>query len=155
MLLDEIKYVQLDPGVVLFSFDVVSLYTNVYVDESIEDAIGLLYNSNVQTKHAVREETYRVLAKLYTQNVLMQSMDGQFVQKEGFSMRSPAPPTLANIWMKILYKYLKSTSYKLYRRYVDDISLVVKEQQIDVLLDTINKFHKNLSFAVEEEESQG
>ena len=97
---DKIKSVHLDEGEELISFDVVSLYTNVPVIESIEDCANLLYNPRAtHGTPCFSKETFITLAKLACCNVMMLTNDGFYRQIEGLAMGAPLAPYLANAWL--------------------------------------------------------
>ena len=77
---------------------VVSLYTNVPVEEAIEVCTDLLYSGEHQIP-PVDKETFKELLKLCTCNVLMQTHDGFYRQTDGLAMGSPPAPLLANGWL--------------------------------------------------------
>ena len=65
---DQLKNVKLDPEEVMISFDVSSLYTNVPVNEAINDAANLLYFGRYETP-PVDKETFIALTKLAVTDV--------------------------------------------------------------------------------------
>ena len=101
----------------LVSFDVVSLYTNVPVLESIHVCADLLFS---RYSIPVDKETFIELAKIASCNVLMLTHDGYYIQTEGLAMGSPPNPHLANGWMSQFDPVIKGEA-KLYFRYMDDI----------------------------------
>ena len=53
-------------------------------------------------------------------------------------------------WLALYDRSPKSTACNVYRRYVDDIIMIVKKYEISGLLDSINNFHRyflNLIYA--------
>ena len=62
---DQLKNIQLDDDEVMISFDVSSLYTNVPVDEAIQEAANLLYSGELKQPPVVKE-TFINLTKLAT-----------------------------------------------------------------------------------------
>ena len=101
----------------LVSFDVVSLYTNVPVLESINVCADLLFNKVLLP---IDKDTFITLAKIASCNVLMLTHDGYYTQIEGLAMGSPPASHLANGWMSQFDSDIKGES-KLYFRYMDAI----------------------------------
>ena len=86
---DKLNTVQLEEDEELISFDVVSLYTNVPVLESINVCADLLFS---RFSLPVDKETFIELAKIASCNVLMLTHDGYYTQIEGLAMGSPHAP---------------------------------------------------------------
>ena len=98
---DKLNTIVLDDDEVIISFDVVSLYTNVPVQEAITVCADLLY-SGEHTLPPVDKETFKELLELCTCNVLMQTHDGFYRQTDGLAMGSPPASFLANGWLSRL-----------------------------------------------------
>ena len=69
-------------------------------------------------------------------------------------MGSPLAPVLANIVMTelentIIKRLFDNGKIKFYCRYVDDTLLLIKPEDIHLVLNLFNSFHKNLSFTVD------
>ena len=92
---DSLKSVKLEEDEEIISFDVVSLYTNVPVQEAIDTCADLLYSGDYQLP-PVEKETFKELLQLCTCDVLMQTHDGFYRQTDGLAMGSPPAPLLAN-----------------------------------------------------------
>ena len=77
-----------------------------------------------------------------------------YEQIDGVSMGSSLGPVLANIILTefeklIVFDLVDSGLIKFYRRYVDDTLILVKPNNIPLLLEKFNSFHKNLKFTVD------
>ena len=117
-----------DEGAV--SFDVSSLYTNVPVMEAIEICTEDLYRH--EQKHPpIDWNTFIILAKIASCDVLMSSHDGYYKQVDGFTMASPPAPHLANGWMSQSDNTIKGETV-LYARYMDDIIRNIKRIDIEM-----------------------
>ena len=93
---DHLKMMSLDPDEMMISFDVISLYTNVPVDEAIEEA-AILPFSGESPKPPINKQTLVTLAQLATTNVNLPTHNGQYKQVDGLAMGSQQAPYLANI----------------------------------------------------------
>ena len=130
----------------LISFDVVSLYTNVPVKESIKVCADLLFNK--MSIQGVEKETFIKLAELACCNVVFSTHQGYHIQHEGLAMGSPPAPHLANGWLSTFDKTIQGNS-TLYHRYMDDIIRIIDNDVIDDELNKINNLHPCLSFTKE------
>ena len=76
-MVETIKRTRLEPGEVLVSYDVVSSYTNVPVNEAMYMAADLLYSGKfVDREPPIDKETFLVLANLCLTDVLVLGVDG-------------------------------------------------------------------------------
>ena len=150
----DIKDLKLDPDEIIVSFDVVSLFTNVPVEESILLAADMLYSGKYE-EPPVDKDTFIQLARLCMKDVLMSTPHGIYMQIEGLAMGSPASPVLANLWLQQFENYFRNRNVKLFRRYVDDILCVVKKNELETILTEINCLHSSLKFTCEEESTEG
>ena len=82
----------------MVSFDVTSLYTNVPVQEAIDDCTDLLFSGRYP-KPPVDEETFKTLLTTCTCDVLMSTTLGYYKQIDGLAMGSSPAPLLANGWL--------------------------------------------------------
>ena len=150
LICDSLRGVQLEDNEKLVSFDVVSLYTNVPVDEAINTCADLLFNC---AQLPIDKETFITLAKLASCNVVMSTNDGYYTQVDGLAMGSPCAPLLANGWLSQFDCDIKGDA-KLYFRYMDDIIRDISGNKLEEKLIEVNSFHESLKFT-QEEESEG
>ena len=131
----------------LISFDVVSLYTNIPLKETIDLAVNLIKSKEPKLKITKAE-----LTKLFhfaTAETHFLFEGNIYDQIDGVAMGSPLAPVLANLFMghhekKWLDNYVDSKPL-VYKRYVDDIfCLFDKEDDAPLFLDYLNKQHPSL-----------
>ena len=146
---DQLADIVLEDDKELVSFDVVSLYTNVPVNEAIVVCANLLYDGTLK-KPPVDKDTFTKLLNVCSKNVIMSSNDGLFRQIDGLAMGSPPAPMLANAWMST-FDTTVSNNATLYTRYMDDILRDINKNDIDQKLEELNSIHPSLSFTVERE----
>ena len=135
----------------MVSFDVVSLFTNVPLDKSIDIAADYVYSEGNQNKPAYSKDIFKQLLKFATGGIF--AFNGRYLKQiDGVTMGSPLGPTLANIfladmekeWMKVEFAPL------LYRRYVDDIICVFDANgKYNNFFNLINQGHPNIKFTCE------
>ena len=137
----------------LVSFDVVSLFTNILLDETISICADLLYRGPSIASLPFPGAVFIELMGIATKSVSFSFNETMFRQIEGVSMGSPQGPILANIFVgfherRLFDKFPKPFTYL---RYVDDTFVSFKSRS-DALkfFDTLNRLH-SLSFTVEEE----
>ena len=107
----------------LISLDVVSLLTNVPVDEAIDYTAELLFEQEDAPELPFDRDTFVTLLRLVTKDVIFATNHGNFKQIDGVAMGSSVGPLLANIFMSKYDKELGSFS-PFYYRYIDDILLL-------------------------------
>ena len=137
---------------VLVSFDVVSLFTNVPLSETIDLITNYIYSSSNQSKPPFTKRVFKNLLKLATGGYF--AYNGKlYTQTDGVMMGSPLGPTLANFFLAHLESTLLSrddlVKPKLYLRYVDDIFAVFSCDNFMPFFDALNQLHPNIKFTFE------
>ena len=94
-----------------------SLYTNVPLNEAIQDCTELLYSGRYH-KPPVDRQTFIELVSLCSCNVVLLTNDGFYRQVDGLAMGSPPAPQLENDWMSKFDERIKGNS-TLYSRYME------------------------------------
>ena len=137
------------------SFDVVSLYTNIPVDEAIDICLNKLYCNDEIVYNLTRSQFKKLLNYCVKQNHFAFN-DNIYDQIDGVAMGSPLGPILANIFMS----HLESTALHkfhgnkpiYYKRYVDDTFLIFSNEQDSIsFFEHMNCQHPNISFTIETE----
>ncbi|XP_066929990.1 uncharacterized protein [Clytia hemisphaerica] len=146
-----LKEITLENDEEMISFDVVSLYTNVPVDEAITHCAAELLYGDRYPHPPVSKDTFVELTKLCSLNVLMLTPRGYYRQTDGLAMGSPPAPYLANGWLSQFDGKIKGEA-QIFGRYMDDILRNIKTNQIENKLNEINEFHPNLKFTCERED---
>ena len=146
---DKLSDISLPDNTEMVSFDVVSLYTNVPVDEAIQVCSNLLYDGNYK-KPPIDKRTFIELLTICSKNVIMLTSDGYYRQIDGLAMGSPPAPMLANGWLSTFDDIIKGNA-SLYTRYMDDILRDIEEGLIAQKLNEINSLHPALKFTVKKE----
>ena len=149
---DSLPNLHLDENREIISFDVTSLYTNVPVQEAIDDCSDLLFSGRYK-KPPVDKETFKALLQICSCNVIMSTNDGYYQQVDGLAMGSPPAPMLANGWMSKFDTAIKGEA-ELFSRYMDDILRDINKNDIDKTLDDINSLHPSLRFTIEKENNR-
>ena len=140
------------PTDVLVSFDVVSLFTNVPLDFTINIIVDHIYKQ--ESRPAYDKKTFKKLLEIATTGIFMYQ-DNYFQQKDGVMMGSPLGPTLANFWLACFRKITSRQFWQaslpiLYLPYVDDIFCMFRSgTSHEPFLSKLNDFHPNLKITLE------
>ena len=135
------------------SFDLVSLFTNVPLKNTIEIILKRVHNDQlVQTK--LKKHTLKKLLLDACQKTALSCNGKIYKQTDSVSMDSSLEPVLANIIMtqmeSEIVKPLETKGViKHYMRYVDDTLLLIKPENVETVLWEFNLFHNNLHFTVD------
>ena len=146
-----LKKQSIPPGYQMLPFDVVSLFTKVLLEETINIIIKRIFNKNkINTK--IPKQEMKELLYLCTKNAHFTLNSKKYVQVDGVAMGFPLGPVLANIFTVELEQNIIPTLYKdisLSKRYVDDTICFVNSNRISHVLESLNSFHSNMKFTVE------
>ena len=139
----------------MVSFDVVSLFTNVPLIETIDIIIQRLYSNTAVVTPDIPKKIFRKMLLLCTQGMFLYK-DVLYRQLDGVAMGSPLGPSIANMFMahrecELLEHTDTPVFYpNLYLRYIDDcFALFDNQSSIDRFLLVLNSLHCNLKFTVE------
>ena len=134
----------------MVSFDVVSLFTNVPLEQTINIIIKRIYDKNEINTNIPKQEIKELL-HLCPKNAHFTLNSKAYVQVEGVAMGSPLGPVLVNIFMVELEQNIIPTLSKdisLWKRYVDDTICFVNSNRISHVLESLNSFQSNTKFTI-------
>ena len=135
----------------MVSFDVVSLFTNVPLDETIDIIIKCIYDKKEINTDIPKKEMKQLLY-LCAKNVHFTLNSKMYFQVDGVAMGSPLGPVLGNIFMVELERNIiptLSNDISLWKRYVDDTICFINLTSINKVLETLNSYHTNIKFTIE------
>ena len=141
----------------IVSYDVVSLFTNIPLQETLEIAVDTIFENKPELK-ICREQ----LLKLFTfaTSGTHFSFNEQFYEQvDGVGMGSPLAPTLANLFLgyhegKWIDEY-GGNKPLYYKRYVDDVIAVFNdENEAKAFLEYLNTKHDNIKYTMEIEKDK-
>ena len=143
--IEKLKHVKVQSHQILVSFDVVSLFTNVPLEETTQIIANYLFDKDNPNTPPMEKHAFIKLMKLATQGMFLYNGE-LFKQIDGVAMGSPLGPTLANFFLANLKnKLLNETNGfypKLYLRYVDDVFAIFGDNlSIKKFLNLLNKQH--------------
>ena len=138
----------------MISFDVVSLFTNVPLNKTIDIILRKVYDEK-KIKTKIKKCDMRNLLYLCTKDVPFMFNGELYLQIDGVMMGSPLGAIFANIFMCELENSLIPTIPELKRwsRYVDDTFAFIKTGKEKHVLEKLNGFHQDIKFTYEFEEA--
>ena len=133
----------------MISFDVVSLFTNIPLKETLDLAVNAILEKKPQLKITKEELLELFLFATSKTNFLFNGK--VYDQIDGVAMGSPLAPILANLFMghheKEWLENFSGVAPSFYRRYVDDIFLVFdNEAQALSFFIYLNERHPSIKF---------
>ena len=147
---------QQDSNLHMASLDVDSLFTNIPLDETIDNCVDNLYNDNENPPN-ISKHNFRNLLNVATTESFCMFNNKYYKQVDGVAMGCPLGPALANIFMcSFESKWLRDcpNDFKpvFYRRYVDNIlALFSSPDHADKFKEYLSSKHPNINFSIEKE----
>ena len=150
--MEKLKQFQFSKNQVMVSFDVVSLFTNVALSETIELIANRIYTEDNPNEAPFNRDIFKKLM-LATQGIFM-FIDRLYKQIDGVTMGSPLGPTLTNFFLEhleeIIFAQNSSAAPKLFLRYIDDVYTIFDDNNsCTSFLSILNSQHKDIKFTVE------
>ena len=146
-------------NVILASFDIKSLFTNIPLSETIDICTNELF-ANSDYVHNFSKVQFKKLLNLACKDCYFLFDETLYQQTDGVAMGNPLGPTLANAflcyhekqWLGDCPSDFKPITYK---RYVDDTFLIFKSpDDVNQFLDYLNDKHPNIKFTSEIENNR-
>ena len=150
---DRIKQKRLPQEYELVSFDVVSLFTSVPLDYTINIILDKIYKEKLIETKLKRNEMKKLL-ETCTKEMHFSFKGDIYRQIDGVAMGSPLGPVIANIFMVQLEKTLVPQlegMVDLWYRYVDDTFTFIRKDCVEAVLEQLNGFHPSIQFTFEKE----
>ena len=144
----------MDGGLFMVSYDVVSLFTKVPLEEALEAAVGLVEHADVLPEGLLIEQ-FREMLYLATKDSLVEFDGKYYLQTDGFAMGNTLAVILSNIFMvvKIEARFEeRDIRPKLYKRYVDDLFMLTgSSEEADRYFTSLKASHPSINFTMEKE----
>ena len=137
----------IEQGYRYYSLDGVSCFTDVPLNRTVKIVLKSVYEE-ILLATKLRRNALKKLIKDTCMKTAFSCNNKLCKQFDGVSMGVSLGPVLANIMMTELEKIVVSDLIKFYIRYVDDILLLAKENDIDNIVQQFNAFDDNLKFAI-------
>ena len=161
-LVDTMRHVKLEEDEMFCSHDVVSLFTNTPIPETIKIIRSRLMKDKTLSRRTMLsvDDIMELLEFILTTTYF--SFRGQIYQQRfGTAMGSPVSPLVANLFMEDLEQKAIDTAEdgskpKLWKRYVDDTLEVIKKGNAEKLTEHLNTIDETNSIKfTHEEETDG
>ena len=149
--INRIKGTRVPEGYVMISFDVVSLFTNVPLQRTIDIILHKVYTEK-KIKTKIPRSKMKELLLLCTQEVPFTFNGESYMQVDGVMMGSPLGALFANIFMCELENTIipeLGNTIKSWTRYVDDTFAYIKPEKVEEITMKLNEFHQNIKFTSE------
>ena len=153
---EKIKTLRIPNDHVMISFDVVSLFTNVPLNRTIEIILRKVYDEKlIRTK--IKRHEMRELLILCTQGVPFTFNGETYLQIDGVMMGSPLGALFANIFMCELENTIIPKIQDIighWTRYVDDTFAIIETKNVSRVETELNNFHDSIKFTYELEKDK-
>ena len=150
-----IRNVSIEDDEIMVSFDVIFLYTNIPIIDTLNIIKDYVNNDDQFTrKTAIRQDKFLDLVHLVL-TTTWYTFNSQFYQQtDGVAMGGPASSTTAEIYMQAYKRTPITTSLhppKVWDRFVDDVYSILKRTHFENFFLHTNNLHPNIKFTMEEE----
>jgi len=147
---EKLSTLNLPDDYIMVSYDVVSLFTNIPLNDTINYICQVIPENNLPFSKLVLSK----LLQMACQGIVFSFNNQLYKQIDGVSMGSNLGPTLAAFAMSMLEDQFTIRPI-FYQRYVDDIFSIFKtKEEADTFLNNINNLHNNLKFTIEYENNR-
>ena len=146
--MEKIKQETVPHGYKMVSFDVKSLFTNVFLEKTIDMTLERIYDHKEINTQIMHPEMIELLTSC-TKSVHFIFDNQVHQQNDRVVMGSPLGPVLAGILMVELETRIAPTLGNMvlnWKKFVDGTIGYVKNGSIDIILSKLNSFHPNLQF---------
>ena len=138
-----------DSNLVMASFDIESLFTNIPLKETIDLCADILSSNMTNIDGITKDYFHELLSICMSESLVL--FDGEFYKQiDGVAMGSPLGPTLANIFLcfhEQIWLDNCPVEFKpvIYRRFVDDTFLLFRSKEhIEKFCLYLNCQHPNI-----------
>jgi len=149
VLAENLRNIILQPDEILVSFDVVGLFPNVPINEALQMTKSFLDQQDIpeNKKHILFE-----MIKLVIDQSIFQFRGKYYKQNNGVPIGNNISPIISEIFMKVFETQIENEPWfpRFYARYVDDIIVITKRNNVDTILININNtVYKKIQFTSE------
>ena len=141
---------------IMISFDVVSLFTNVPLEKTIDIILKKIYRDKL-IKTKIKRDDMKKLLYLCTKEGHFTFNDEVYMQTDGVMMGSPLGSLIANIFMCELENHLVPTLGNVlegWTRYVDDTFAFIEPDATQDVLQKLNSYDPKIQFTFETENNR-
>ena len=139
----------------MVSFDVVSLYTNVPISDTLNVIRELLLDDDrYEDKTSIPVEKLMSLIEIVLTKTWYLFDGSFFSQTDGVAMGGPTSSVVAEIYMQAHETTALTTAEhapRVWKRFVDDVFLIIKRAHLEQFHEHINALHPKIQFTIEYE----
>ena len=148
---DLLRNAEVPNGGIMCSYDAVSLFTNVPLEDTIDICRKTLYHHDDFCAPTLGEKDFVDLMRKVTSGVKFSFDNVMYQQCDGVGMGSPLGPVLADIFVGYHESLIPADQWPyLYGRFVDDCFSYCRDlEESDRFLTTLNNLHPALKFTRE------
>ena len=144
-----IRNVPIEDDEIMVSFEVISLYTNIPIIDTLNIIKDYVNNDNQFTrKTAIPQDKFLDLVHLVL-TTTWYTFNSQFYQQtDDVAMGGPASSTTAEIYMQAYERTATTKALhppKVWERFVDDVYSILKRAHLENFFQHINNLHQILS----------
>ncbi|KFD45032.1 hypothetical protein M513_14091 [Trichuris suis] len=159
---NEIRNYNLETDEILVSYDVKELFPSIPISDALDTLYNLL-NADTNLLSITKLNPFHIikLVSFCMQEGNYFLFDNKFYkQSNGVPMGSPLSPVMAEIFMESFERQMfekvdRQIAPRLFRRYVDDISVIIKDGKEEQFLHFLNSIRPNqIAFTMEKEENK-
>ena len=153
----QVRNIDLQQDETLISFDVVSLFTRVPIDDALQTiSTRLTQDDTLEDRTAIPIPDICRLTELCLRSTYFTFDSTFFEQVEGAAMGSPLSPVVANLFMEAFEERALESAVlrpRLWLRYVDDTFVLWPHsaEELDTFQDHLNSQHPAIQFTMEKE----
>lgn len=148
---EKTKDIIIEPNEIMVSFDVCSLFPSIPVDIALIELKKHLDKCGVPVD---KKTIYCDVAKLCMEQSYFQFRGDIFKVTHGTNMGNPLSPLISELFMSAFEMSLKELKLlpRVWYRYVDDVFAIVKRDEVDSILENLNKQFDSIKFTCEKEQ---
>lgn len=144
---------QIEEDEIMVSFDVKALFPSIPINEAVNRLESWLKQQHEGPQWSAKIKQYIRLTKLCMEENYFTFREGYYKQLKGAPMGNSLSPFISEIFMAGLESDLTTRGLmpRFWRRYVDDVFAIVKKNDLESTLETLNGIHKDIRFTYEVE----
>ena len=140
---------------IMVSFDVVSLFTNVPIEGTVQAALRKLESDpTLADRTTLTPAQIADLLDFVLRSTYFQYNGSIYEQREGAAMGSPVSAVIANLYMETFEEQAIESAPskpKIWKRYVDDTFTILDRDRVDSFLNHLNSQQPTIRFTMETE----
>jgi len=150
--IDKLNGLKIEYNEVMLSFDVISMFTNIPIDKTLK-IIENMYDEKIKCNTVIKNRSMFIEGlKLCLEYSYFLFNNNFYRQMNGLPMGGSLSTNISGIYLNDLIKNaINKTGItpKFLVKYVDDILVIMKKNEVEVFLKCLNSFSKSIQFTTE------